>query len=40
MNPDEMKGRPIVAENLGALEVRDHPWIVYAQLRAVKSLQT
>jgi len=40
MNNDENKERLIQADNLAALEVADHKWIVFAQLRSVKQLQT
>ena len=40
MNHDENKERYVQAENLAALEVAEHRWIVFAQLRAVKKLAT
>jgi len=40
MNDDENKERAVQAENLAALEVADHKWIVFAQLRSCKKLQT
>ncbi|HEX6813243.1 MAG TPA: ribonuclease H-like domain-containing protein [Planctomycetota bacterium] len=40
MNDDEMQQRVPRAENLAALEVADHPWDVFAQLRGIKELLT
>jgi hypothetical protein len=40
VNDDEMQVRVPLAENLAALEVADHPWDVFAQLRDVKELLT
>lgn len=40
MNHDENKARVVHAENLAALEVADHGWDVFAQLRGVKEFTT
>ncbi|MBL8728878.1 MAG: ribonuclease H-like domain-containing protein [Planctomycetes bacterium] len=40
MNHDEQKQRVLQAEHLAALEVADHDWDVFAQLRSWKELQT
>ncbi len=40
MNQDEQKQRIVSAPNLAALDLADHEWDVYAQLRSVKDLQT
>jgi len=40
VNPDEQKQRVVQAPNLAALQVADHDWDVFAQLRSVKELQT
>jgi len=40
VNDDEMKLRGVRADNLAALSVADHNWIVFAQLRSWKELLT
>jgi predicted PolB exonuclease-like 3'-5' exonuclease len=40
VNADEMKLRGIRADNLAALTVAEHNWIVFAQLRSWKELET
>ena len=40
MNEEETPRRVVQAENLAALEVAEHDWDVFAQLRSVKELQT
>jgi hypothetical protein len=40
MNGDELRQRIVQAPNLAALEIADHDWDVFAQLRSVKELQT
>ncbi len=40
MNHDEQKQRVVHAANLAALQVADHDWDVFAQLRSWKELQT
>lgn len=40
MNGDELRQRVVQAGNLAALQVAEHDWDVYAQLRSWKELQT
>lgn len=40
MNADESRVRVVHADNLAALHAAEHDWDVFAQLRAVKELQT
>ncbi|MCA8949571.1 MAG: ribonuclease H-like domain-containing protein [Planctomycetes bacterium] len=40
MNADEQKEHAPLADGLAALEVTEHKWIVFAQLRSAKKLET
>jgi 23S rRNA maturation-related 3'-5' exoribonuclease YhaM len=40
VNADENRVRVVHADNLAALHAAEHDWDVFAQLRAVKELQT